>query len=261
MPINWIDTTDLSFNNLLLLERVQISWFPGWAPEAELALALKANPIVGWYLRHKCPEITPWLDKLDNFEVGDSSDPEVVFAAERKVLQSLNDLLVYVIDPEIYDDQPFLSWDSSELTSLADFSDKIVLDIGAVTGRLALVVASQAKTVYCVEPVENLRRFIMDKASRLGLKNLFAVDGLITEIPFPDGFADIVMGGHVYGDNPVEEWNELERATCPGGMVILCPGNMDEDNHAHQVLIEAGYHWGRFLEPGDDWRRKYWKTI
>ena len=62
MPLDWIDVTDLSFNSLLLLERVQLSWFPGWVPENELALALQANPAVDWYLRHKCPEIAPWLE-------------------------------------------------------------------------------------------------------------------------------------------------------------------------------------------------------
>lgn len=58
MPVNWIDTTHLSFNHLLLLEQVQISWFPGWVPEMEMALALKANSTDGWYLRNKCPQIS-----------------------------------------------------------------------------------------------------------------------------------------------------------------------------------------------------------
>jgi len=48
MPLNWIDVTTLSFNNLLVLERAQLSWFPGWVPEAELVIALQANPTVEW---------------------------------------------------------------------------------------------------------------------------------------------------------------------------------------------------------------------
>ena len=42
MAVHWIDVTTLSFNVLLLLERVQISWFPGWLPEQDLAIALVA---------------------------------------------------------------------------------------------------------------------------------------------------------------------------------------------------------------------------
>ena len=48
---DWLDVTDLPFNSLLLLERVQLSWFPGWVPEHELGTALRANPAVEWYLR------------------------------------------------------------------------------------------------------------------------------------------------------------------------------------------------------------------
>ena len=62
MSVNWIDVSSLSFNSLLLLERVQLSWFPGWLPETELAIALRANPVVEWYLRHKCPDLGVWLD-------------------------------------------------------------------------------------------------------------------------------------------------------------------------------------------------------
>ena len=46
MPTNWMDMSQVSFNALLLLERVQLSWFPGWLPESALAIALKANPAV-----------------------------------------------------------------------------------------------------------------------------------------------------------------------------------------------------------------------
>jgi len=49
MAVNLIDTSKLSFSNILLLERVQLSWFPGWLPEKELAIALKANPVVEWF--------------------------------------------------------------------------------------------------------------------------------------------------------------------------------------------------------------------
>ncbi len=46
MSVNWIDTTRLPFRSLLLLERVQISWLEGYAPEKELTLSLRANPDV-----------------------------------------------------------------------------------------------------------------------------------------------------------------------------------------------------------------------
>src|SRR4030042_830699 len=131
MPVHWIDVTDLSFNTLLLLERIQLSWFPGCLPEDELSIALQANPAVEWYIRHKCPEISSWLDKVQSDHQSKSPPSnETIRQAEIKILNTINDLVVYVVDPTIYDAQPFLGWDSNELLGLTDFSGKIVIDIG-----------------------------------------------------------------------------------------------------------------------------------
>jgi len=72
---------------------------------------------------------------------------------------------------------------------------------------------------------------------------------------------DIVMGGYVFGDNPKEEHAEMARVAKPGGMVILCPGNNDRDEGWHQFLINQGFEWSRFEEPGDGLKRKYWKSV
>jgi SAM-dependent methyltransferase len=263
MSVKWIDTSQLSFDSLLLLERIQISWLNGYAHERELAIALKVNPEVEWFLRHKCPEISPYLEKIA------STVPSILEAgeireAEQNILAQLNDWLTYVIDPAIYDKQAFLQWDSNELLSIIDFTDKIVLDIGAGTGRLAFVAASQAKVVYAVEPVGNLRFYLREKAGKLGIRNLYPVDGLITQIPFSDNFADVVISGHVFPDILAEQiaaTDEIKRVIKTGGIVVHCPGNIDENNATHRFFLDRGYNWGRFEEPADGWRRKYWKTL
>jgi SAM-dependent methyltransferase len=262
MPVEWMDVTGLTFNSLLLLEQAQLGWMPVYlhVPEKELAIALRANPAVEWYFRHKCPQLNPWLDKiLASHEPCD--DPSEIRRAEVAVMQSLTDWLVYVLDPSIYDAQPFLGWDSRELTGLVDLSEKIVADVGAGTGRLALAVAPLARTVFAVEPVGNLRAYLRTQAQAQGLKNVFPVDGLITDIPFPDGFFDVTMGGHVFGDAPEAEWRQLERVTKPGGWVILCPGNNDVEDDRHRFLLSQGCRWARFEEPQDGMKRKYWKRM
>ena len=257
MPLNWTDVSSLSINTLLLLERVQISWFPAFhPPPAEFATVLRAHPALDWFLRHKCPEISGWLDNLLAQQPDDVPD---LRQAEIAMLRRFEDLLVYVYDPSIYDAQSFLQWDDRELTDLVDFAGKTVIDVGSGTGRLALAVGA-ARTVFAVEPVENLRRYILEKAEKLGLKNIYTVDGLITAIPFPDGFADVTMGGHVFGDDPAAERAELERVTAPGGLIILCPGNNDRDDAKHDFLVASGYAWSRFEEPGSAMVRKYWKV-
>ena len=260
MRLNWIDTRELSFNSLLLLERVQISWLQGWVPEEPLTIALHANPVVEWYLRHKCPQVADWVDNVIAAGTG-APTPEFARAAEQEILATINDLLVYAIDPGIYDSQPFLKWDSAEVLELIDFSGRIVIDIGAGTGRLTFTVAEQAAVVFAVEPVGNLRQYIREKARTLNLDNVYTVDGLITQIPYPNDFADVTMGGFVYGEHPEPEIIELERVTKPGGWVILCPGNVDRDTDAHQALVNHQYAWARFEAPDDGWKRKYWKKI
>jgi len=258
VTVDWMDVSELSFNSLLLLERVQLSWFPGWVPEEELAIALRANPTVEWYLRHKCPEISEWLHVVMKRPAGENRS--AAREAEEAVMRKINDLLVYVVDPTIYERQPSLGWDSRELTGLVDFTGKIVIDVGSGTGRLALAVAREASVVYAVEPVGNLRAFIMERARSLEGAEVYAVDGLITALPFHDAFADVTMAGHVFGEVPREEIAEAFRVTRTGGMVIACPGNNDDDNETHAAFLQHGFEWSRFEETGDGMKRKYWRV-
>ena len=262
MPLNWIDVSNLSFNSLLLLEQVQLSWFPGWLPEASLGVALQANPVVEWYLRHKCPVLNPWLIGVMAARTDHPiPDPAEVRRAEIAVMASITDLLTYVVDPAAYASQPFLNWDPRELTSIVDFAGQTVVDVGSGTGKLAMIAAPLAKTVYAVEPVASLRSYLRAAAAEKGYRNLYAVDGLITSLPFPAGFAGVTMGGHVFGDQPEAEYQELCRLTRPGGLIILCPGNNDEENDRHTFLVKRGFAWGRFEEPGAGRVRKYWKQV
>lgn len=260
MTVHWMDVTHLSFNTLLLLERVQLCWFPGWLPEEQLAIALQANPAIEWYLRHKCPEITSWLDQIiANHTLPSKPSSEHIRQAEIIVLETINDLIVYSVDPAIYDAQPFLAWNSAELLQLVNFRGKTVIDIGSGTGKLAFIAALTAAVVFAVEPVGNLRCYIKQKAQAMHLTNVFPVDGLITDLPFPASFADITMGGHVFGDHPEAEYAEMKRVTVAGGMLILCPGSSLSESKAHDYLVSQGFSWSIFEEPQNDLKRKYWK--
>jgi SAM-dependent methyltransferase len=259
--VDWMNVSSLSFNAILLMERVQLSWLPGWVPEPEFAIALQANPVVEWYLRHKCPELDDWLDGVMAGEPERPTSPRAVRRAEKAILRTINELVVYTVDPAVYDAQPFLTWDSSELTGLVDFTDKVVIDVGAGTGRLTMVAAQEAAMVYGVEPVANLRRYLKKKVYNAGLENVFVVDGLITDIPYPRCFADVTMGGYVFGEEPEAEYRELLRVTRKGGTVLLFPGNEDWDNEQHWFLVDKGFEWSRFETPQDGIRRAYWCTV
>jgi hypothetical protein len=160
VPREWMDVSKLSFNTLLLLEPVQLSALPGRLSVQSMRVALRANPAVEWYLRRKCPQINGWLNLVMTEGDSDSpAEPEAIREAEAEVLTSITDLIVYAVDPAVYDRQPFLNWDNRELTGLIDFTGTTVIDVGAGTGRLALAVADKARVVFAVEPVRTLRLF------------------------------------------------------------------------------------------------------
>ena len=174
----------------------------------------------------------------------------------------MQDWLIYLLDPERYDHLAFLAWDDNSLLSMADFRDKIVVDIGSGTGRLAFTVVPYAKVVYAVEPVSNLRRFLLEKRVKLAVDNLYPIDGTITEIPFPENFADILMAGHVFGEHPEQEYQEMHRVVRNGGLILLHPGtNANSEDEAHHFLVNRAFEFYHFEEPGEGLKRKYWKTI
>jgi SAM-dependent methyltransferase len=263
MPHGWLDVSDIPFDAVTLLERFQLRQL--FAPPRDemlqsLAVALRHNPAVTYCVRKRCPEISARIDAALAGEPG-ASAPEEVRRHEVRILDSMQDWLLYVLDPAAYDALPFLGWDSNELLDLADFRGKTVLDIGAGTGRLTFAVSPRAGVVYACEPVGRLRDFIREKAEKLGRENVYAVDGFIRNIPFPKDSFDITMGAHVFGDEPEAEHVEMARVTKPRGMILHCPGNNDTDDERHAFLVEAGYAWSRFHEPAEGTKRKYWMTL
>lgn len=259
--LGWIDVTEVSFNAFLLFEPIHAEYIATREPDSHMGTAIKANTAVDWYLRHIYPPIGDYLDRCLALAKADASAEEIR-EAEINVLDRVHDWLVYVLDPEKYDRQDFNGWDNASLLGMADFKHKVVIDIGSGTGRLAFSVAPIANTVYAIEPVANLRRFIWEKRNERKLDNVFPLDGTITQIPLPDDFADIVISGHVFGDDPPAEVAEMIRVTHDGGMILLHPGtNNNSESEAHQYLVEQGFEFANFEEPGDGMKRKYWKTI
>lgn len=102
--------------------------------------------------------------------------------------------------------------DSERLLSMTDFTDKVVLDVGSGTGRLAFAATTKAKMVYTSEPVGRLREFIRDKIKKEGISNIVVIDGTVQAIPYPDNTFDIVMSAHVIGDDYERELAERYQA-------------------------------------------------
>jgi len=225
-----------------------------------LAIALAGNPAVHWYVLNKCPERQEYYRTLVNKAPSDCSIEEIR-DSEVYILDALDWAVVYVY-PDIMVNLPYIKdWDDERLLSITDFKNKSVLDIGSGTGRLAFAAATVAKTVYASEPVDRLREYMREKQKRLNVDNVHVVDGTVEMLPFPDESFDIVVTGHVVGDDYEAEWREMSRVSKQGGYVIDCPGEDDrkKPEGPSKALIKLGFEHSHYVSKtgGDVYR--YWK--
>ena len=233
MGLGWINPEDYSFNSFLLMERFQIrlmmepgGWYNNNAEwRYSMGVALNANPAVKWYLEHRCPECAALLSEI-TADAPSVTDAAEIRRAEVNSLASVEDWVTHTT-PEVMETncQYIREWDKGQLYEMADFKDKIVLDVGAGSGRLSFAAAALAKEVYASEPVEIMREFIRSKAKSDNIANIRVAEAFAEDIPYPDNLFDIVMSGHVVGNNWDAEIAELTRVCKSGGWLLDCPGD------------------------------------
>ena len=137
------------------------------------------------------------------------------------------------------------------------------MDVGAGTGRIAFKIAETARAVYAVEPNSSLRQFIRQKATRTKIKNVFAVDGFLHTMPFPNESIDVLITSRAIGWHLDDELQEIERVVKKGGLVIHFSGYpFEEDNPVHSVITSSNWNYqhSRYKE-NTGWKSKYWKKI
>ena len=246
MTFNWIKAEEISFNCFLLMDRWIIrmicSNYLGWQEfEDNFSIALAYNPTVQWYLIHRSPESKAAIDKLVTMAPKNLS-PMDVRKSEVFVIQAVETSVVYT-SPDIMNKNCdyIYDWNKELLFELADFTDKLVLDVGSGTGRLAFAAAEKAKRVYASEPTDMLREYMRDKISRENIKNITVVDGTVEQIPYEDNTFDIVMSGHVVGDDYDREIAELTRVVKNGGYIIDCIGEDNRKRKPDEELLKRGF--------------------
>ena len=242
MALNWIDVSDYDFNCILLMERFQLNYLCGWGQDihTELGICLKAHPAVKWYIAHLLPEYADLLEHLTATSP-DVSAPELRHC-ECAVMAWMEDFVTYTTPEVMTAKCPFVyGWDKARLYELADFTGKRVLDIGSGNGRLTFAAAEKAAEVYAVEPVETLRHFLRERCKVENIRNIRVTDGFIEALPYPDNAFDIVLSGHVVGDNYDAEIAEMERVCKPGGIILDVPGDQHRDIGVKEDMVKRGF--------------------
>ncbi len=271
MSLNWINPEDFSFNSFLLMERFQIRLMMkagGWRNDNlewrySMGVALNANPAVKWYFEHKCPECSAEVNEIVA-SAPTLTDTAAIRTAEVYALASVEDFVIYTRPELMAESCDFIyGWDKKRLYEMADFADKVVLDVGSGSGRLTFAAAELAKEVYASEPVDTLREYIREVIAQKGIKNVRVCDGMAHALPYPDNTFDIVMSGHVVGDDYEAEISELTRVCKPGGWVLDCPGDSVGDMKPSEEGVargfEAMHYVGSFGKDVYRYRKQIWK--
>lgn len=229
-------------DDLFLLEAHQIADLPRRVPARELAAVLRAHPRLHRFLVTRCPSVEKPFARLMAGPVAGGADD--LAACERVVVWEVADLIIYQRAPEYYETNSGVDWDIAAVTETTTLEDRVVIDAGAGTGRVAFDAAPAARHVFAVEPVAALRGFIRDKATRLQVDNLFTIDGFLHAIPLPTASADILLTCQAIGWALQDELAEIERVVKPGGVAMHLfgtPAAAQSDTPLFQVLEARGY--------------------
>jgi SAM-dependent methyltransferase len=244
----WINPKEYSFQHFLLLEEFQIRLMfenSGWKKDKEswqkfMGIALAGNPAVAWYFKHRAPKIAHIVDAL--VAKAPTVTADELWEVEQKMLVDHEDFTIHTTPEKMATGCDYIrGWDKKRLFDLADFEGKVVLDIGAGSGRLTFAAAEHAGMVYAVEPVGTLRKFLREEIKRKGITNVRVTDGFVENLPYPDGMFDIVMSGHVIGDDLEKELAEKARVCKVGGVMLNVPGDSEFHIGSYGALVERGW--------------------
>jgi SAM-dependent methyltransferase len=257
---NLFPSLELDVGDLYLLEWHQIAGLSERAPARELAEVLHAHPDLRTFFAARYPPIVEYLDGL--LAVHGPAAADALDAAEQLVVWEIAEWIVYQREPEMYDALSVHEWDV--VTAIGDIvalDDRVVLDAGAGSGHAAIAACGPAATVFALEPVATLRRYMRDKAARRGIENLFVIDGFLHAVPLPAASVDVLFTCRAIGWQLPAELREVDRVIKPGATAIHLAGMpypADPNDPLHQALLADGYQQGSYAE-GTSTQRKYWK--
>lgn len=273
MRFHWIDANDYTLEVFLLFDRwilgdrlreAHSGWYrqeTGRDYRRDWAMALSRYPYVARFCRRKAPECAGFLDSVAAVDVSRVTDADAR-EAETAILDIFQTDVVYAY-PEVMEQVNYIRcWNPERLYELADFSGKVVLDVGAGTGRLAFAAAKLAKRVYASEPCDTLREFMRDKIRREGVPNVKVLDGMVMDLPFEDNTFDVVTSGHVVGDDYGREIAEMSRVAKDGGYLVCCNGEDEvRREEPNGELLKRGFQYVRYETAEGGIVFNYWKQV
>jgi SAM-dependent methyltransferase len=159
--------------------------------------------------------------------------------------------LLYRLEPELY--ERLVAAERLHPDVLAWFPDALgrVVEVGAGTGRLTVELVGRAREYVAVEPAAPLREIL---ARRVAAR---VVDGFFDDLPFEDGYADLVVACSALTPAPGHGGDaglaEMERVCRPGGQVVIVwPNHIPWlEAHGYEYVSFAGEMCVEFASAGE----------
>ena len=257
------DGIELNAEDLLHLESFQIEYLPDRVPQKEFSTLLREYPFVKQFLISKHPPIKNFINDIFT-ENEKTNDRDLINEHCDILLWEIADLIVYNKYPEIYDDKVPFTWDISEIIPIELLKETVVADVGAGSGMMAFMLAKYARTVYAIEPITSFRNFIREKAKKEKCNNMYAIDGFLDSIPFPENSFDILFTSNAVGWNLEKELHEIERVVKPNGQAIhiMRVSDSETENSHHERLISSDWNYNFYkYQETSGLKLKYVKSL
>ncbi len=169
---------------------------------------------------------------------------------QRKIYQSEGDRYEALISREDY-----LGNIPRTIDEIIRIDGLDILDLGAGTGRLALLLVTRAKSIRAFDASAEMLRVCRERLIASGLSNWQVDVADHRQLPVPDHSADLVVSGwsvsylavwnQENGQAELDRWlTEMQRVLRPGGTIILFEslgtGNEEPVRLEH---VESTYQW------------------
>ncbi len=131
---------------------------------------------------------------------------------------------------------------------LGDVPDKRVLDVGAGTGRLSIMLAKRGAQVTALDVSPKMLEMIREKCRRDVACNVSTVVGDAESLPFEDNSFDIVTAAFliVHLKDPKRFFDEVYRVLKDGGIFVVTNINQKDPPEVKtpdgNIIIESFYH-------------------
>lgn len=130
-----------------------------------------------------------------------------------------------------------------------------VLDLGAGTGRLTLILAARARSIHAFDVSAEMLRVCRQRLLASGLKNWQVQLADHRRLPLPDHSADLAVSGwsvsylavwdQEQGEAELDRWlAEMRRVLRPGGTIILFESlGTGNESPVRLEHVESTYRW------------------